>query len=114
MDSNISVTKYLGFRMCCVLKKTHKLNHVFFKGWRLSVFANELFIPFLVKHLLDLQFISLFTCLQSSFSLPCWSVIALLGPFQPPVDHWNGVKPLAGVCIVSPVCVCTRPEVFKL
>lgn len=28
-----------------------------------------------------------------------------LGALQPPVDQWNSVNSLAGLCIVSPVCI---------
>lgn len=36
----------------------------------------------------------------------CWHIAAFLGTLSPPVDQWNGVKPFAGVCGASPVCLC--------
>lgn len=51
---------------------------------------------------------ALCVCLSSisnTHSLPHKTFASpILSMLLPPVDHWNNVKPLAGMCIVLPVC----------
>ena len=50
------------------------------------------------------------SCIACSLLLSCfcWCIAVFLGRFLHPVDQWDDVKPLAGLCITSTTCAQRR------
>lgn len=62
----------------------------------LKIFSKSIFIIFADLHCLQAGSV-LLHCL-------CWCML-YLGTLPPPVNRWNSVKPLAEMCMVSPIYV---------